>query len=75
MVATEFGVTPNYRVLTKPMLRLAGWFNPTVRESYEMLYQSEYDYLVDSKKFENAFSFEPMSYSQGVRITSAALKK
>jgi nucleoside-diphosphate-sugar epimerase len=75
LVADEFGVTPNYRVLTKPMIRLAGWFDPTVRESYEMLYQSEYDYIFDSTKFEKAFNFEPTSYAQGVRITSAAFKK
>jgi len=75
MVANEFGVTPNYRVLTRPMIRVAGWFDPTVRESYEMLYQSEYDYIFDSTKFEKAFNFEPTSYAQGVRITSEASKK
>ena len=75
LVANEFGVTPNYRVLTKPMIRLAGLFDPTVRESYEMLYQSEYDYIFDSTKFEKAFNFEPTSYTQGVRSTSAASKK
>jgi len=75
MVANEFGVAPNYRVLTRPMIRLAGWFDPTIRESYEMLYQSEYDYIFDSTKFQKAFSFEPTSYAQGVRITSAAFKK
>jgi len=75
MVANEFGVTPNYRVLTRPMIRVAGWFDPTVRESYEMLYQSEYNYIFDSTKFEKAFNFEPTSYAQGVRITSGAFKK
>jgi nucleoside-diphosphate-sugar epimerase len=35
MAAGEFGVAPKYRVLSRPMLRLAGWFNPQVRESYE----------------------------------------
>ena len=75
LVANEFGVTPKYRILTKPMIRLAGWFDPTIRESYEMLYQSEYDYIFDSTKFERAFNFEPTSFAQGVRITSAAFKK
>ena len=28
MAASEFGVTPKYRVLNRAMLRLAGWFTP-----------------------------------------------
>jgi nucleoside-diphosphate-sugar epimerase len=39
LAAREFGTQPKYRVLTRPMLWLAGWFDTTVRESYEMLYQ------------------------------------
>src|SRR6185437_6342579 len=48
MAAKEFGVPPKYRVLSRPMLRVAGWFNPLVRESYEMLYQSDSPYRFDS---------------------------
>jgi nucleoside-diphosphate-sugar epimerase len=40
MAAAAFGVKPKYRVLSKPLLRVVGWFDPRVRESYEMLYQS-----------------------------------
>ena len=40
MAAAAFGVAPKYRVLSRPLLRVAGLFNPPVRESYEMLYQS-----------------------------------
>jgi len=75
MAAGEFGVAPKYRVLTKPMIRVAGWFDRTVRESYEMLYQSEHDYIFDSTKFRKAFNFEPTTYAEGVRIASAGLKK
>lgn len=75
MVANEFGVAPKYRVLTKPMLRVVGWFDSAIRESYEMLYQSEYEYIFDSTKFEKAFNVTPTSYADGVRITSAAFKK
>jgi nucleoside-diphosphate-sugar epimerase len=39
LAAKEFGVAPRYRVLSRPMLRLAGWLDPLVAESYEMLYQ------------------------------------
>jgi nucleoside-diphosphate-sugar epimerase len=75
MVAKEFGIQPKYRILTRPMLKLAGLFDTTVRESYEMLYQSEYEYLFDSTKFAKAFNFQPTSYAEGIRITAAAYKK
>src|ERR1700688_3226059 len=41
VAAHEFGVAPKYRVLSRPLLRIGGWFNPLVAESYEMLYQNE----------------------------------
>ncbi len=65
MAASEFGVAPKYRVLSRPMLRLAGWFNPQVRESYEMLYQSDSAYLFDSTKFANEFGFAGTPYPDG----------
>ncbi len=67
LVAKEFGTQPKYRVLTRPMLRLAGWFDTTVRELYEMLYQYEFDYIFDSTKFTETFRFQPTSYTEGVR--------
>ena len=72
LVAKEFGTQPKYRVLTRPMLRLAGWFDTTVRELYEMLYQYEFDYIFDSTKFMKAFHFQPTSYSEGVHRTAQA---
>ncbi len=57
LAAKEFAVAPRYRVLSRPMLRLAGWFDPLVAESYEMLYQSEAPYLFDSSKFAREFGF------------------
>src|SRR5688572_16929780 len=51
LAAKEFGVAPKYRVLSSPMLRLAGWFDPLVAESYENLYQSDSPYVFDSGKF------------------------
>jgi len=72
MAAKEFDVRPRYRVLSRPMVRIAGWFDSNVRESYEMLYQSESEYLFDSSKFTEAFSFEPTSYARGIHLTAAA---
>jgi nucleoside-diphosphate-sugar epimerase len=74
MVANEFGVEPKYRVLNRPLIKVAGLFNSDIRESYEMLYQSDSEYLFDSTKFSKAFNFEPTSYSEGVRHTALAYK-
>jgi nucleoside-diphosphate-sugar epimerase len=41
MVAEELGVEPKHRVLSRPLIRIAGLFDPEIRESYEMLYQSD----------------------------------
>lgn len=70
MAAQAFGVAPNYRVLSRPMLRVAGWFAPLVRESYEMLYQNEAPYLFDSTKFAREFGFAGTPYPEGIRIAA-----
>jgi nucleoside-diphosphate-sugar epimerase len=72
LAANEFGTPSKYRVLTRPMLWVAGWFDTTVRELYEMLYQYELDYVFDSTKFTNAFRFQPTSYAEGVHRTAQA---
>jgi nucleoside-diphosphate-sugar epimerase len=72
LVAKEFGAQPKYRVLTRPMLWMAGWFDTTVRELYEMLYQYEAEYIFDSTKFTKAFRFQPTFYPEGVRRTAQA---
>jgi len=74
MAASEFGVANKYRVLNRPMLRLAGWFNAEIRESYEMLYQSDSPYLFDSTKFANEFGFAGTSYPDGIRIAADSYK-
>ena len=75
LVATEFGVTPKYRVLSRPMIRFAGWFNPLVGESYEMLYQSDSPYIFDSTKFAREFGFTGTAYADGIRATAASFRR
>jgi nucleoside-diphosphate-sugar epimerase len=75
MAAEEFGVAPKYRVLSRPMIRLAGLFDSNVGESYEMLYQSDSPYLFDSSKFAKAFGFSGTPYSEGIHATAASFKK
>jgi nucleoside-diphosphate-sugar epimerase len=75
MAAKEFGVAPKFRVLSRPMLRVAGWFKPLIGESYEMLYQSDSPYLFDSTKFAREFGFSGTPYPEGIRIASDSYKR
>ena len=75
MAAKEFGVPPKYMVLSRPMLRAYGWFNPLVRESQEMLYQSDSPYLFDSTKFARKFGFAGTPYAEGIRIAAKSYKR
>ena len=75
LAARELGVRPRYRVLNRPMLKIAGWFNPTIGESYEMLYQSDSPYIFDSSKFAGAFRFSGTDYAEGIRQTAASFSK
>ena len=65
LAARHFGTPPNYVVLKPWMIRLAGFRNRTIRETDEMLYQNEFDYLFDSTKFDRSFGFKKTDYDQG----------
>jgi nucleoside-diphosphate-sugar epimerase len=66
-IAKELGVKPKYRTVSKTFVRLLGLFVPIMRESYEMLYQYDKDYVFDSKKMESRFPFKPTSYQDGIK--------
>ncbi len=74
IAAKAFGVNPKYTVLKKWMIQMVGLFVPVVKESIEMLYQNEYDYLFDSTKFEKTFNFTPTSYKDGIAETVKSMK-
>jgi nucleoside-diphosphate-sugar epimerase len=75
MAAKELGVAPRYRILSRPMVRVVGWFDPTVGEVREMFYQNDSPYLFDSSKFARAFGFSGTPYAEGIRATAASFKK
>jgi nucleoside-diphosphate-sugar epimerase len=66
IAAGKYGASPGYSVLGKGMIRVGGLFNPLVRETYEMLYQSEDEYVFDSSKFTQSFGFVPAPYEEGI---------
>jgi nucleoside-diphosphate-sugar epimerase len=69
MIAKDLGRDPDYTVINRWMLWASGLFNKTVAESYEMLYQSEFNYYFDSTKFNRYFDYKPKSYFEGIRST------
>ena len=75
LIAKELGIAPDYTILKKWMVKMIGFFNKTVYESFEMLYQSEFDYYFDSTRFNNLFNFNPISYSAGIYETLESLKQ
>jgi nucleoside-diphosphate-sugar epimerase len=74
VAAREFSIKANYRVLGRRLIKFAGWFSSDIRESYEMLYQNDAEYLFDSTKFSNAFNFKPTAYDEGIAETAMAYK-
>ncbi len=66
MAAKEFNVAPKFRVLSRSMIRIVGLIDSNVRESYEMLYQSDSPYLFDSTKFAKEFGFAGTPYAEGI---------
>ena len=53
--AKETGNRTRHSVLKKFMIKMAGLFDATLSQIYEMLYQNEYEYSFDSTKFNNYF--------------------
>jgi nucleoside-diphosphate-sugar epimerase len=74
LAAKAMGVNPEYMVVKKWMVQMLGLFNKVIKESYEMLYQNEFDYLFDSTKFEKAFNYKPISYEEGIIETVKDMK-
>jgi nucleoside-diphosphate-sugar epimerase len=67
LVAAAMQVKPAHRVISKTMVKLMGIFMPVMRESVEMLYQYDKDYVFNSNKFEQYFSFTPTPYREGMQ--------
>jgi nucleoside-diphosphate-sugar epimerase len=74
MAANELKVPAKTTILPKPMIRMAGLFNPIIRETIELLYQFDSDYLFDCTKFNKAFDFKVTTYPEGIKATVASLK-
>lgn len=72
LVAVAAGTAPRLRVVKPWMLRLVGRFNPGARETVEMLYEFEADFVLDSSAAEGAFGLTPTPLADAVAATVAA---
>lgn len=75
LAASELSAKPEFSLLKKWMIKMAGIFNPTIGELVEMNYQLEYDYHFISDKFESYFNYKPTAYNDGIRETILFYKK
>ncbi len=66
-IAGKLGKKPAYRVAPLWMIKVLGWFMPVMKESVEMVYQYDRDYVFDSSKFEKEFGVQPTSYQDGIK--------
>ena len=71
IAAQTIDAKPKLSILPPWMLRLAGIFDKTIRELPEMVYQYDRDYVFDSSKFTQRYSFSPTPYEQGIAETVA----
>jgi nucleoside-diphosphate-sugar epimerase len=74
IAAKALGVAPKTMILPKWMIWMAGLSNGIIKETREMLYQYDSDYLFDSTKFDMAFPFKATTYKEGIRETVSSMK-
>ncbi len=67
MAMEMFGKAKKYELLKSWMIKMVGFFNKTVHELEEMMYQFENDYYFDSTKFNSFFNFQPKGYEEGIQ--------
>ncbi|MFB9990892.1 NAD-dependent epimerase/dehydratase family protein [Deinococcus oregonensis] len=75
LIAREAGVTPRAGVLPRAMIQLVGLFSPPAREFGEMFYEFERSYVLDGRRFAQAFGLEPTPNAEAVRQTLSWLRE
>lgn len=72
LVAKELGVRPRMSVISKPMMLLAGLFNPQIREALEVYYQFDKPFVMDATKFATTFGSRVTPHRDAIIATIAA---
>lgn len=71
MISAELGSPIKISVAPRPLLRLLGLFNPTVRELDEMRYEFTQPFVVDGTKAETRLGLEPTPLAEAIAETTA----
>jgi nucleoside-diphosphate-sugar epimerase len=74
LFADAAGTEPRYSKVPATVLRLVGLFNPGARETVEMLYEFEHDFVLDSSAFEEHFGVTATPLVDSVAATVAAAR-
>lgn len=69
MIFEVAGESASIRAAPSWVVRAMGWFNPTMREVAEMLYEFEEAFVVDHSKYEAEFGAKVTPHRDGVRRT------
>jgi len=75
IASTTFNAKTRYMTVNKLMLQMIGLFDKLIKDSVEMYYQYDHDYIFNSDKFEKAFNVKPTTYQQGIQHLSQTLFK
>jgi nucleoside-diphosphate-sugar epimerase len=65
-----YNVPPKFSEIGDFMLSILGIFIPIMRELKEMSYQTNFDYVFSSEKFEKVFGVKPTPYADGIKETA-----
>lgn len=74
LIFAELGQPAKMSAMGKMMMRLGGLFIPPARETVEMMYEFEKDFVVDGSQFTKAFGLPATPYRDGVKQTVAWYK-
>jgi len=75
IVEDELGHKVKVLAAGKTMMRFLGLFNPTMRETVEMMYEWTQPFIMDSSKAQKAFGLKATSLQQAMRETIAWLRE
>lgn len=71
MFAAEAGLEPRMGGMGRLMMWMGGLFVPEARETFEMMYEFDQPFIVDSSKFERTFGMKATPMREAIRETVA----
>ena len=74
LFAKEMGKPEKFQLMPAWLVKAASLFVPLFAELYEMRYQFDRDFFLDSTKFEKRFNFKPTTYQDGVKAIVGQLQ-